>query len=476
MLVALILLFQQIVLGTAELIVYPVATGYIASDKFSVQIKQGSEAFQDSFVYISHSNNRVGQDYRVRPDRTLSWSSFGFTECPVLVIVVTNRDFNECLVRPKSYGITCSKTGEKAASFEMTSNTQKISVEFDYDYGGLHSDIVDKLLIFANPQETNVPDRTDPNVIYYESGVYNLHGPLELRPNIRHVYLAPGAVVHGGFKTSRGQSVTISGRGILSGSKYEFKDRRFPWALVDTDEGSNHTVEGITMVDPMNFFYRGLSSFNVLRNIKTVAAWTHHSAGAALGPHGLIEDSFFHDNDDSIKAYNTGLIVRRCVIWQSQNGAVFQFGWWVQRRARDISISDIDVIHTDWCTFKNQNCGLSPNNAILNVGRRTKFFSVTNVTISDVRVEGQCPRIFYFVLEPMATGTLTNFHLNRWSIESQPETTMLYNELRGSSGGRLQNWFFDNITIAGQCIDNPTSANIRVDPNTRSDIYFRCSQ
>ncbi|ESO90632.1 hypothetical protein LOTGIDRAFT_163832 [Lottia gigantea] len=476
MLLALLLFFHRMWLGGTDLIIYPVSPGVVSSDKFSVEVKQGSSAFQGSFVYISHSNNRVGQSPSVKPNRTVSWTSFGFTGDSVNVNVITVKDFKECTVRPESYGIPCTRLREKTASFEMTSNTQKISVEFDYDYGSLKSDIVDKLLIFANPPETYVPEPSNPSVLYYGCDVYDLGGQLQLSSNIRHVYLAPGAFVNGGFRTTSRHPVTISGRGILSGAKYRFHDPRFLWGLINVDIGVNQTVEGITMVDSPQFFYRGLSSYNVVRNIKTVAPWTYNSDGIGIGAYGLVEDSFFQTNDDTFKVYNDGLTVRRCVVWQAQNGAVFQFGWWKQRKAKNIFIGEIDVIHTDWCTFKKQPCSLSQNDAVLDLGGRTTAFNTTNVTISDIRVEGQCPRIFYFVMDPMAKGTVTNFYLNNWSIQSQAESTKLYNELRGAYlGGRIKSWFFNRLYISGKCIVDPGSANIRVDLNTTFNINFSCA-
>nr|KAG5701326.1 hypothetical protein BaRGS_006100 [Batillaria attramentaria] len=50
-----------------------------------------------------------------------------------------------------------------------------MSVEFDYDYGNLYNEIKDKMMVFADPPETNVPGKHAPHVMYYDVGVHNLH-------------------------------------------------------------------------------------------------------------------------------------------------------------------------------------------------------------------------------------------------------------------------------------------------------------
>ncbi|KAK6172733.1 hypothetical protein SNE40_016335 [Patella caerulea] len=457
------------------LVIYPYPEGVEQSEKFQVRLQQDNQPSRNSFVYISRSNNRMGQDKSVKPNRTVSWTSFAFTGTPVKAVVLAPEDFTRCIIRPKQYGINCQKANIKTAIFTILENTKMMSVEFDYDYGSVKSDIVDKLLIFADPPEENVPDANDPNVLFYGPGVHYLGRQLHINETIRHVYLAPGAYVEGGFRTMTPQPVKITGRGVLSGAKYPFHDPRFLWGIINVDIGLNQTVEGITMVDSPQFFYRGQSAYNIVRNVKTVAPWTVNSDGAGIGAYGTIEDSFFQTNDDTFKVYNDGLVVRRCVVWQSQNGAVFQFGWWPSRKARNISISEIDVIHTDWCTFHGDRCATSGNDAVFDLAGKTTAFNTTNVTISNVRVEGECPRIFNFVMDPMAKGTMTKVYLNNWTIEGLAQYSAMDNALGGAYlGGRLASWFIKNMTIENRCIADPSQAKIKIDAKTTRNITFSC--
>ena len=55
-------------------------------------------------------------------------------------------------------------------------------------------------MVFADAPETQVPNKHDSRVLYYDVGVHDLHGQLALNSQITEVYLAPGAWVKGGFK------------------------------------------------------------------------------------------------------------------------------------------------------------------------------------------------------------------------------------------------------------------------------------
>ncbi|KAK3083202.1 hypothetical protein FSP39_016604 [Pinctada imbricata] len=234
-----------------------------------------------------------------------------------------------------------------------------MSIEFDNDHGSNTKDIRDKMLVFVDAPELFVPNREAKGVLYYGPGVHNLNGQKLLDSSVIEVYIAPGAFIKGGFRTTSNHAVKIHGRGVLSTEGYPWHDSRFKWATINMDSGSGYVIEGITISDPTNFYIRALGSHNTVRNVKTVAAWTFNSDGVATGSNGLVENSFFMANDDAIKLYADNIVVRNCVVWQCQNGAVFQTGWWSSRKMHHVRVSDVDVIHTDWCTFKGNHCQIS---------------------------------------------------------------------------------------------------------------------
>ncbi|XP_064614640.1 dextranase-like [Liolophura sinensis] len=469
-----VLVVIAVIIGSrGDLVVYPHADILTPSTKFAVTLTQRGPTFP-SFTYISTSNHRMKDASSVKPNRSVSWTSFAFTSTPVTVEIYAARSFSKCYVRPRRYNIPCHRITSNVARFDVPHNGLTMSVEFDTDQSSTTKDITDKLFIFVDEPETHVPLKTDPSVMFFDVGVHDLNGQLHLPPGIRQVYLAPGAFLQGGFITTASHPVNITGRGIMSGAIYPFHDNRFVWGLVNMDKGSNHLLEGVTLVDSPQFFYRGQSSFNTVRNVKMLAPWTYNSDGVGIGMDGLVEDSFIWANDDTFKVYQSNLVVRRCVVWQAQNGAVFQMGWWPDRRMRNATLSNIDVIHTDWCTFRGENCRISDNDAVLDLGGQTNDFETSDVEFRNIRIEDPCPRTIYYQMSDGAVGSVSNFRFLNWTMAPQPLDAALHNVISGSRESRITDWQFVNFTIGGNCITNPAINNFIIDNRTTSEIDFKC--
>ncbi|KAK7100585.1 dextranase-like [Littorina saxatilis] len=470
-----LLLVFPLVFG--NLIIYPAPNGAPTSNKFQIFVSQNGHR-QQSHVYMTSSQHRTQDASHVKGGRTMSWTSFAFTGTRVTVEVHTPKDFHSCIVRPKSYGFNCHRTGNKVAQFDVTSNTKMMSVEFDYDYGSSNGgpDITDKLLVFADPPETQTPNKHDSSVLYYDVGVHDLSGQKALDAHIKEVYLAPGAWVKGGFKSTGNHAVKIHGRGVMDTSAYRWHDKRFSWALINLDNGDHHTVEGITLSDPCYFFVRALSDHNTVRNVKMVGAWIYNNDGVSTGSDGVVEDCFIHANDDAIKLYKDGITVQRCVVWQAQNGAVFQTGWWDARHMKHVKVSDVDVIHTDWCTFKGSgNCHTSGNNAVLDQGGNTQDIAMSDIEFKNIRVEGSCPRLIYWRMHDGAHGTASDIRFINWQVESQPTQDSMHNEIAGTgNSGHVTNWQFVNFHIGGQCVNNPAHFDFQIDAHSTSGFHFQC--
>ncbi|XP_071107233.1 uncharacterized protein [Haliotis cracherodii] len=457
---------------SSNVIVYPSPQGIHPSDKFDVSISQSGHQHQ-LFVYISKSDQRSKQTSRTQPGRSMSWTSFAFTGAAVTVEVHAPKDFNNCLVKPSSYGYKCRRTGIKTAAFTVSHNTRMMSVEFDYDYGFGVSDIVDKLFVFADPPEGSVPSPHDRNVLYYGPGIHDLHKEIVVDKDIREVYIAPGAYIRGGFQLPHGR-VKFHGRGIVSNENFVRHDDSIGQSAIDFKGSSNNVFDGVTIADPSTFFYLSNGDDNVVRNARLVAAWMGNSDGIGIGDRGLVEDSFIIADDANIKMHKSHMTVRRCVLWQMQNGGVFQTGW-TTAYVRNVSISNMDVIHVDYCKFKDPCTHFSSNDAVLDTFGNTRHFDISDMRFEDIRVEGSCPRVVHFVMNPAAKGTISNLKVINMSVESQPTNDPLHNEIAGTSiGGRITNWQFVNFKVGGHCISNPDQGDFRIDPHTTKDITFSC--
>ena len=99
------------------------------------------------------------------------------------------------------------------------------------------------LLIFVTPPETNIPNPTDSNVLYFGPGIHNA-GRIRLKSN-QTVYIADGAKVYGTLEGYEVRNVSIKGRGCLDGSKHTSWEKRIFGIYFDRSE--NITIEGVAI-------------------------------------------------------------------------------------------------------------------------------------------------------------------------------------------------------------------------------------
>ena len=162
-----------------------------------------------------------------------------------------------------------------------------------------------------------------------QAGLHDLKGQqVPLPPNVTRVYIAGGAWVNGGFVTTApGTAVTISGRGVISGSAQPFlKDPAglgpchyngsWCWSLVNMDRGEGHVLEGLVLHDPpksaqhpihnlllgsalpgstpmgLRYYFRSYAAGISVRGAKMLGAWTYNTDGVVTGAGGRVSDCF----------------------------------------------------------------------------------------------------------------------------------------------------------------------------------------
>ena len=213
-------------------------------------------------------------------------------------------DHNDVVIRPSALNLTPSFLNESAFTVTLPNVNAlphsyghrlgwKLSVESqpqlrNVSLGPNKRDnvlvVADSLLLFGDPPLQHTPNCSLDTVMCFEPGAHDIAGgQMQIPATVDHIYLAPGSWVNGGFRStpsSQSQSITISGRGVISGSKFPFQpgvndddvggrlssllegcggrattascedNRTFCWALVNLDNGFNHVIEGVTLHDP----------------------------------------------------------------------------------------------------------------------------------------------------------------------------------------------------------------------------------
>lgn len=309
-----------------------------------------------------------------------------------------------------------------------------------------------------------------------------------------NVYLEPGAFVNGGFRTSCDggvfdgpEAVLFSGRGILSGETFPWRDPRFVYGLLNIDRGRGNVVDGLMLVDSPEYYLRAYSAgAPIIRNVKMLASWPYNSDGFDVGVSALVEDVFIRANDDCVKLPGaSGSVVQRVVIWQMLNGASFQLGWNSRVSAQSVAIRDVDVIHVDYCQNAQPGSGgsgcsvssSSNNNGflVLSPSSSAASLSVSGIAFTRVRIEADVGRLVYVLATSGTSGSVNDVTLAGLTVAADSAPQGAVNVIGGASGASatFARWTFANVSVDGQCLRSASDAGMTVAAGV-SGLQFQC--
>ena len=215
--------------------------------------------------------------------------------------------------------------------------------------------IYENLQIFANP--IDAVDKTDPNVIYLEAGVYtaencelityseaNQNGVKVYTPELhvpsgKTLYLSGGAVVQAMVKIGGCENTAVKGRGVVD---------HYPWnrannirasepkpypAGIRVENSKNVLVEGVIVRNAQAYsIYAGNTVGLTVDNFKCISAaqWSDGFDSMATS-NVVIKNSFFRTNDDCIAIYGSrwnnkgdsrNYEIYDCVLWADNAHAI----------------------------------------------------------------------------------------------------------------------------------------------------------
>ncbi|MDR1669458.1 MAG: hypothetical protein LBR76_05825 [Oscillospiraceae bacterium] len=165
--------------------------------------------------------------------------------------------------------------------------------------------------IFANPPETDIPDKNDPNVIFIEPGEWEADA-IALKSD-QTLYISGGAVLHAPVLANNAVNVTVRGRGIIdAGSGYDSwvhtGNARVPLDFVGC---KNIVAEGITFINSNCWNFNSNSSENAdISNIKVISGRQNGDGFTFQScKNFVVRDSFCRSWDDTlvIKNYSSSL-------------------------------------------------------------------------------------------------------------------------------------------------------------------------
>jgi hypothetical protein len=434
---------------SGEIVTYPGPSGIAPSDQYSVKLQQDGWDY-DSFVYITRAQWKTNQS------KTTSWTSFSFSGAVDVSVTKLKGSFESCRVLPTGYRIKPNIDGN-TAKFAINRPCH-IAVEFD-------EDITHPMLIFANPIETDKPDREDSNTIYFAPGVHNVGDRFTIGEG-KTVYLAGGAYVKGKFFSQDASNIVIRGRGILSGEEFEKGGSH----LIEINgwKTRNTLIEGITLINSPHYNISMDGFHNTVGNVKMIS-WYFSTDGVNTGRDGLVEKCFFKVNDDALKLYFSNMVVRDCVIWQLENGAPFQISWNMPSDNSGFHVSNIHVIRAEH-RWDNDNLAIFD---AIHGGRG----HMRDYLFENIQIENADWRLFFITIQPNefadpagGFGQISHLIFRNITVDGSMKKQ---NTIRGQGAEhQVYNVTFENIKVNGKYITNAEDGNFEIDPESTKNIRF----
>lgn len=349
-------------------------------------------------------------------------------------------------IRPLRTGLKPQYTGDNSFAFTMD-KPENLSLE-------LNERIRQQpLFIFGGKPETNVPLRSDKNVIWYEKGKLYKDVKLELQDN-QTVYIEGGAVVQGYIFAKGKKNIRICGRGILDGS-FNKTDPTCKNRFIDLRDCENIKIEGITL-------HNGTTWQVALFHCNQAEIKDIHIVSESGSDDGLdicrctnvvIDNVFAHTKDDCVAIKSQGdypgnhltdnILVKNCTFWNSIWGNGIEIGFELYSdEVRNIRFENIDVIHVeDGATMSIHNAGQA---------------LVHDVTFENIRVEDSRQKLFDVAIFFSQWGpdgnrdpefTQKYYLWGAWDgVQRIPEGT---EEYHSKFRGRVSNIVFKDIQVVG---------------------------
>jgi len=413
----------------AEVWTYPSPDNQFRSPDYAVRVTQAGRT-QESFVYRhEHQDEKL----RERDTDFNHWTTFSFSGPVEIEVVRLTGAAAGCTILPSVRAIV-PRIQDRIARFTLD-RPAKLFVRFP----GAEEN---PLFVFADAPEENIPDRRDPDVIWFEAGKVSDIGERFLLKTGQTVYIPGGAYVKGTLAAEDASHVTIRGRGILSGLGYARRPSvsGIPYNSVQLNgRGDHQLVEGITITNPQHFCILSRGQLDV-RNVK-LFGWWHQTDGWGGGDNSTITDSFMKVNDDNVKFYGKNQVARNLVLYQQINGAPFQLGWGgASQNAQDCLAEDIDLVACGAATRTDREA----NQAFLNLRNQSPGSVIAGVTLRRIRADCDVPMLIGLI---QVKGKVANILLEDVTITGRQHGK---NFLRTEGDGSITGVRLQQVVVGGQ--------------------------
>ena len=361
--------------GKNDVVVYPAPEGEILNTKFKVSVNGIQVPVYNARICTEDQQGRhaagIVDQAELYYDIT-GFASFDLKKGTAKIAVSVNEPILTAKLLPTSFGI--KSTIKDNTIFFEAAKPQHITVEINGDH-------IRSLHLFVNPEETNIPDPNDPDVIYFGPGIHEITS-ISVTGDNKTVYIAGGAVVRGVLSEEeqtgrrpasfvlKGKNIRFRGRGIFDhGLIPRAKGRQTMSVTVD-----GFKLEGVILCNS-SLWTVSLRDCNDV-HIDNIKIFGHRANSDGIDINSsldvLIENCFLRTWDDLIVVktlrgsnQESGRIhVRKCVLYNEIAHAL-SIGAELTRDVEDVLFEDCDIIgdhgrewtlriyHTDAALIKN---------------------------------------------------------------------------------------------------------------------------
>lgn len=440
-----------------NVVVYPAPDGEVLNASYKMTV-QGI----DVPVYDA----KIGMEYKANRERAMDdqpnsadfydiagFASFDLLSGDAEVEVTYKEPVRSAKVLPEKAGITPVIKGTKL-SFKVD-KPQLLTVEVNGEH-------VRSLHIFVNPEDKDVPDANDPDVIYFAPGIHELTESIEVKDN-QTVYVAGGAILrwkdvpnvdwndrqavrkaHGASLFLNGKNITVRGRGIIDQEGvHRLKPRNVMFVT-----GDSINIEGVILRDASVWTVSLRGADNVtIDNIKLLGHRAN-SDGIDICDswNVVVRNCFVRTLDDLVvvKTYNRpegsgNVLVEKCLLWNEVAHAL-SIGAEIKQQVDGVIFRDCDIIgdHCREWSLRVYQCDKGV---------------VKNIVFEDIRIEESVKFASLWINEAKWSTDPERGHIENVvfrNIDLKTAPTVKGVEFLGFDAGHaVKNVTVDNVVIAG---------------------------
>lgn len=295
------------------------------------------------------------------------------------------------------------------------------------------------------------------------------------------IYIPGGAVLRGGIWATGLSNITVSGRGIIDGSKsfrtspIEFPGRLIPYLNFEGETGD--TLEGITVIDPPALTTFMICSNSLIKNYNSIG-YAVNSDGFNLGGDSFnnsgaenvtLTGVFVRTSDDILAYPHLNVTCKNSVVWGDRAQVFFIIS------GNNIRYSNIDVIgHQERIP---EYRGVIAVKACMNG-------SISNVTFEDIRISPFRDPKNAMVMWISTANTTNWFPVQGQSIRNIVLRNITYegtDEVPSIIEGASASQTVDGVHIINYsrkgipCVDTPEAGNIIIKSFVHN-VTFDCDQ